>query len=229
MSDYLSSALRVGRVSADLFIENMSDFLSHYLQLFELYCVLDSVAGVTNCRHTQFSEVNEEKTMTTMTRFVPFRAVASDVAVLQNRLNSIFNDFARPAGEATEALGFGSFVPAVDIYEDEQKLMLKLEVPGIRQEDLDIRVENQTLTVKGERKFEAEEKEENFHRIERHFGSFVRSFTLPQTVDTANVGAKYDAGVLSIQLAKKEAAKPKQVKIEIGSAGAAKQVEAATQ
>jgi HSP20 family protein len=151
--------------------------------------------------------------MTTMTRFVPFRAAVSDVAVLQNRLNSIFNDFARP--EAQESLALGNFVPAVDIYEDEQKLVLKLEVPGIRQDDIDVRLENQTLTVKGERRFEAEEKEENFHRIERRFGSFTRSFTLPVSVDTASVAAKYENGVLAISLAKKEAAKPRQVKIEV--------------
>ncbi len=155
--------------------------------------------------------------MTTMTRFVPFRSTLSDVAVLQNRLNSIFSDFARPAGEMQESLATGNFVPAVDIYEDEHKLSLKLEVPGMKQEDLDIRLENQTLTVRGERKFQAEEKEENFHRIERRFGTFVRSFTLPVTVDTGSVQAKYDAGVLTIDLAKKEAAKPKQVKIEVGS------------
>ncbi|SNT32589.1 heat shock protein Hsp20 [Granulicella rosea] len=154
--------------------------------------------------------------MTTMTRFVPFRTPLEDVAVLQNRLNSIFNDFARPAEGQTESLSTGNFMPAVDIYEDAQRLSLKLEVPGIKQEDLDVRLENQTLTVKGERKFEHEEKEENFHRIERRFGSFTRSFTLPQTVDTAKVTANYDAGVLTISLAKKEAAKPKQVKIEIG-------------
>ncbi len=143
----------------------------------------------------------------------------SDVAVLQNRLNSIFNDFARPEGSqgASENLAMGNFVPAVDVYEDEQKLVLKLEVPGIKQSDIDVRLENQTLTVKGERKFEAEEKEENFHRIERRFGSFVRSFTLPVSVDTASVTAKYENGVLAIQLAKKEAAKPRQVKIEVGS------------
>ncbi len=141
----------------------------------------------------------------------------NDVAVLQNRLNSIFNDFARPE-TAQESLAAGNFVPAVDVYEDEQKVMLKLEVPGVKPEDLDIQMENQTLTVKGERKFEAEEKEENFHRIERRFGSFVRSFTLPQTVDTGSVAAKYDHGVLAITLKKQEAAKPKQVKIEIGQA-----------
>jgi HSP20 family protein len=150
-----------------------------------------------------------------MTRFVPFRTAISDVAVLQNRLNSIFNDFARPEGQAQETLAVGNFVPACDVYEDGQKLVLKLEVPGIHQNDIDVRLENQTLTVKGERRFEAEEKEENFHRIERRFGSFVRSFTLPVSVDTATVTAKYDNGVLAIQLAKKEAAKPKQVKIEV--------------
>jgi HSP20 family protein len=106
-------------------------------------------------------------------------------------------------------------------------VVLKLEVPGVKQEDIDIRVENQTLTVKGERKFEAEEKEENFHRIERRYGSFVRSFTLPQTVDADAVTATYDAGVLSITLTKKAEAKPKQVKIGVGSAAdKPKQVEA---
>ncbi len=152
--------------------------------------------------------------MTTMTRFVPFRSALSDVALLQNRLNSIFNDFARPE-TGQETLAAGNFMPAVDVYEDEHKLVLKLEVPGVRQEDLDVRVENQTLTVRGERRFDAEEKEENFHRIERRFGTFTRSFTLPLTVDTGSVAAKYENGVLAIQLSKKEAAKPKQVKISI--------------
>jgi len=167
--------------------------------------------------------------MTTMTRFVPFRSPLADVAVLQNRLNSIFNDFAQP-NDAQETLSAGNFVPAVDIYEDEHKLLLKLEVPGIRQEDLDVRLENQTLTVKGQRKFESEEKEENFHRIERRFGSFARSFTLPVSIDTSSVAAKYENGVLAIQLAKKEAAKPKQVKIEIGHGAGPmqKQVEGST-
>jgi HSP20 family protein len=155
--------------------------------------------------------------MTTMTRFVPFRSAFTDVAVLQNRLNSIFSDFARPAGEMQEALAGGNFVPAVDVYEDEHKLVLKLEVPGVKQSDLDVKLENQTLTIKGERRFEAEENLDNYHRIERRFGSFSRSFTLPLTVDTGAVAAKYEDGVLSIQLAKKEAAKPRQVRIEIGA------------
>jgi len=162
--------------------------------------------------------------MTTLTRFVPFRSPLADVAVLQNRLNAIFSDFARPEGEQ-ESLAMGNFIPAVDVYEDAHQLVLKLEVPGIKQEDLDVRLENQTLTVKGERKFEKDEKEENFHRIERRYGSFVRNFSLPQTVDTNAVTANYDAGVLSISLTKKAEAKPKQVKIAIGGGGP-KQVEA---
>lgn len=154
--------------------------------------------------------------MTTLTRFVPFRSPLQDVAVLQNRLNSIFNDFGRP--DFGDDLVSGSFIPAVDIYEDAQKLVLKLEVPGIKQDDLQIHIEDQTLTIKGERRFESDEKEENFHRIERRYGSFVRNFSLPQTVDSGNVTANYDAGVLSISLPKKAEAKPRQVKIAIGGA-----------
>lgn len=169
----------------------------------------------------------------TITRFAPFRSPLSDVALLQNRLNSIFQDFSWPTSHgSSESLASGSFVPAVDIYEDAQKVVVKLEVPGIKQEDLDVRVENNTLTVKGERKFESEEKEENFHRIERRYGSFVRSFSVPQTVETESVAANYDAGVLTVTLNKKAEAKPKQVKVAIGSGAPAevaepKQVEAA--
>lgn len=154
--------------------------------------------------------------MTTLTRFVPFRSPLQDVAVLQSRLNSIFNDFAR-AGSGDEVIS-GSFIPPADVYEDDQKLVLKLEVPGIKQDDLQIHLENQVLTIKGERRFESDETEENFHRIERRYGSFERSFSLPQTVDTGNVTANYDAGVLSISLPKKAESKPRQVKIAIGAA-----------
>jgi HSP20 family protein len=146
----------------------------------------------------------------TITRFAP----PNDVAVLQNRLNSIFHDFARPqSATESESLTAGSFVPAVDVYEDAQKLALTFEVPGIAPEKVDIRVENYTLTVKGERNFSSEQKEENFRRIERRYGSFVRSFTLPQTVDTEQVNAHAENGVLVIELPKKAAAQPKQIKI----------------
>ncbi|HXP09502.1 MAG TPA: Hsp20/alpha crystallin family protein [Acidobacteriaceae bacterium] len=158
--------------------------------------------------------------MTTMTRFVPLRTPFEDVAGLQKRLNSIFNDFAGSVEGAN-----AGFTPAVDVYEDADKLVLKLEIPGVKQEDLDIRLENQTLVIKGERKFEQTEKAENFHRIERRFGSFVRSFTLPQTVNTEGVTASSDAGVLTISLPKKAEAQPKQIKVQVGSP---KQVEAET-
>jgi len=167
----------------------------------------------------------------TLTRFVPFRSGLNDVAVLQNRLNSIFQDIARP-DEASEALVAGNFVPAVDVYEDAEKLVLKLEVPGIRREDLDIRVEGRTLTVQGERKFESEEKEENFQRIERRYGSFVRSFTLPSRVNTEKVEATSADGVVSISFAKKAEAQPKQIQVQVAPAAvqaapaAQKQVEA---
>ena len=165
-----------------------------------------------------------------ITRFSPFRSPLSDAALMQNRLNSLFQDFSWPSSQE-EALTTGSFVPAVDIYEDAHKIVVKMEVPGIKQENLDVRMENNTLTVKGERKFESEEKEENFHRIERRYGSFVRSFTVPQTVDTDSVSANYDAGVLTVSLNKKAEAKPKQVKVAIGAGAKAeapkpKQVEA---
>src|SRR6185437_7214970 len=136
-----------------------------------------------------------------ISRWDPFR----EVQALQNRVNSLFRDF----NETESPLTTASFVPAVDIYEDDKKVILKLEVPGIEEKDLDVSVENNTLTVKGERKFEKEEKEENFHRIERRYGSFFRAFTLPPTVDTENIGAQYNAGVLKVELKKKPEAQPK--------------------
>jgi HSP20 family protein len=153
-----------------------------------------------------------------ITRWDPFR----EVLTLQNRLNSLFQDYNRSAGDG-ELVSTASFVPPVDIYEDEHKIVLKLEVPGMKQEDLDIQMENNNLTVRGERKFEKEEKEENFHRIERRYGSFYRAFTIPNTVNPDSVKADYDAGVLRIQLEKRAEAKPKQIKVQV--AAGPKQVE----
>ena len=144
-----------------------------------------------------------------ITRWDPFR----DVVALQNRVNSLFRDF----NDGDSPLTTANFVPAVDIYEDAEKVVLKLEVPGIEEKDLDVLVENNTLTVKGERKFEKEEKEENFHRIERHYGSFYRAFTLPSTVNTENVQAEYKAGVLKLELKKKAEAQPKQIKVNVAA------------
>ena len=151
-----------------------------------------------------------------ITRWDPFR----DVMTLQNRLNSLFQDFNRGQGESGEFVATAAFVPPVDVYEDDHKIVLKLEVPGLKQEDLDIQLENNILTVRGERKFEKEEKEENFHRIERRYGSFARSFSLPNSIDTENVHASYENGVLKLELAKRAEAKPKQIKVNISGAKA---------
>jgi HSP20 family protein len=148
-----------------------------------------------------------------ITRWDPFREVAS----LQNRVNALFRDFSEGESPMTTA----NFVPSVDIYEDEKKVVLKLEVPGIEEKDLDVSVENNVLTVKGERKFEKEEKEENFHRIERRYGTFYRAFTLPSTVDTEHIDASYNAGVLKLELKKKPEAQPKQIKVNVGKTLAA--------
>ena len=124
-----------------------------------------------------------------------------------------------------EALSTATFAPPVDVYENENSITLKIEVPGIDENDIDVHVENNTLTVHGERKFEKEEKEENYRRVERQYGSFTRTFTLPTTVDSEKIEADYDRGVLKVTLAKKAEAKPKQIKVNVGSASSAKTLE----
>jgi len=148
--------------------------------------------------------------MTMFTRYDPFR----EFVTLQDRMNRLF-----PRGKEgqDESLTTTAFAPPVDVYEDEHNVTLKIEVPGIDEKDIDVRIENNTLTVHGERKFEKEEKEENYRRVERQYGSFTRTFTLPNTVNQESVQANYDKGVLKITLAKKAEAKPKQIKVNVGS------------
>ena len=107
------------------------------------------------------------------------------------------------------------WAPAVDIYETENELVLKADLPDVDLKDIDVRVENQTLTISGERNFEKKDTTKGYHRIERNYGSFVRSFSVPNTFDTENVAADFKNGVLSVTLPKKEAAKPRQVKVEV--------------
>jgi HSP20 family protein len=149
--------------------------------------------------------------MTILTRLDPFR----ELNTLQDRMNRLFRDSVA-AETQDQALATSAFAPAVDVYEDEHNITLKIEVPGIDEKDIDVRIENNTLTVHGERKFEKDEKEENFRRVERQYGSFTRSFTLPTTVDAEKVSANYDKGILKITLAKKAEAKPKQIKVNVG-------------
>src|SRR6202162_1652247 len=136
--------------------------------------------------------------MTLITRYDPFR----EFVTLQDRMNRFFRDVYAPEGQE-ETLTTTAFAPPVDVYEDEHNVTLKIEVPGIDEKDIDVRIENNTLTVHGERKFEKDEKEENYRRVERQYGSFTRTFSLPSTVDPEKVIATYDKGILKISLAKK--------------------------
>src|SRR5438477_5060143 len=147
--------------------------------------------------------------MTVLTRWDPFR----EFSTLQNRTNRLFK---QSYGGREEAFTTDTIAPAVDVYEDQHNVTLKIEVPRIDEKDIDVQIENNMLTVHGERKLEKEEKEENYRRIERQYGSFTRSFTLPSTVDPKNVQANYEKGVLKIKLAKKAEAKPKQIKVNVG-------------
>jgi HSP20 family protein len=148
-----------------------------------------------------------------ITRWDPFR----EFVTIQDRMNRLFRDsYSNTESGREESLSNTAFAPPVDVYEDEHNVTLKIEVPGIDEKDIDVRIENNTLTVHGERKFEKEEKEENYRRVERQYGSFTRTFTLPQTVDQESVQADYDKGVLKIKLQKKGEAKPKQIKVNVG-------------
>lgn len=147
-----------------------------------------------------------------MVRFDPFR----DLAVLQDRMNRLFNETYGPRRE-DDLMSRGTWTPAVDIYETEGALVLKAELPDMRREDIDVNVENSTLTIKGERKIDDAVKQENFHRIERAYGQFVRSFSLPNTVDTTKIAAEYKNGVLTVKLPVREEAKPRSINVEVAA------------
>src|SRR3984957_17250013 len=148
-----------------------------------------------------------------ITRWDPFR----NVATLQEQVNRLFENSAQ-AGRADNS-ALTSWAPAVDIYETENELVLKADLPDIHEQDLDIRVENNMLTIRGERKFEQKVKENNSLRIERTYGSFSRSFALPNTVNTEAIKAEYKNGVLAVELPKRAESKPKQVKINVSTNG----------
>ena len=142
-------------------------------------------------------------------RWEPF----GDLLATQGRFNRLFNEtFSRAFGDGGELTQTG-WLPAVDVYETDQNVVLKAEMPGVDPKNVEIRVEDGTLYLKGERKFEKEVKEENYHRVERSYGSFTRSFALPSSVDAEKATAEYKDGVLTLTLPKKEEAKPKTIKI----------------
>jgi len=141
-------------------------------------------------------------------RWDPFR----DLSLLQDRMNRLFDDAGR-TWRPDEPAATTSWSPAVDIYETEGEIVVKAELPGLDRKAITLHLENNVLTLRGERKFQKETKEENYHRIERSYGNFSRSFSIPATVDEEKIRADYKDGVLMIFLPKKEQAKPKQIRI----------------
>jgi HSP20 family protein len=143
-------------------------------------------------------------------RWEPFR----DLLASQREFDRLFRDFFTPSPGEGE-LSTRTWAPAVDIYETADSIVLKAELPGVDPKDVDVRIEENRLYLKGERRFEKEVKEENYHRVERSYGSFARSFALPNSIAADKVTAEYKDGVLSLTLPKREEAKPKAIKVEV--------------
>jgi HSP20 family protein len=146
--------------------------------------------------------------MTAITRWDPFH----NLSTLQDQVNRLFEG-SFPGRSDQSALT--TWAPAVDIYETENELVLKADLPEVNEKDLDIRIESNILTIKGERNFEQKVKEDNYLRVERTYGSFSRSFSLPSTVDNGSIKAEYKNGVLTVELPKRAESKPRQVKINV--------------
>jgi len=152
-------------------------------------------------------------------RWDPFR----EFTQVQERLNRVFGDaYGRaPIGPAVDEglTASGAWVPPVDIYENGQhELVLKAELPDVSREDIELTVDNGTLVIKGEKRLSSEAKDDQFHRIERHYGTFSRSFSLPNKVDSSKVSAEYKNGVLTVRLPLREEAKPRQIKVDVAAA-----------
>ncbi|HUI75451.1 MAG TPA: Hsp20/alpha crystallin family protein [Candidatus Acidoferrum sp.] len=148
--------------------------------------------------------------MSTLERWEPFRGVST----VEGQLNRIFGDL---LGRTSQESNLTTWAPSVDIYETENALTVKADLPEVKPEDLDIRVENNILTIRGERKFEKKVDEKNYLRVERSYGSFSRSFSLANTVNADAIKADYQNGVLTLTIPKREEAKPKQIKVSVGT------------
>ncbi|MDP9146340.1 MAG: Hsp20/alpha crystallin family protein [Acidobacteriota bacterium] len=145
-----------------------------------------------------------------MNRWEPFRSANT----FQEQLNRVFDDVLRRSGEESNLT---TWAPAVDIFETEHELVVKADLPDVDPKELDIRVENNILTIRGERKFQKQVNENNYLRVERSYGSFARSFSLANTVNSEAIKAEYNNGVLTLNIPKREEAKPKQIKVNVGS------------
>ncbi len=151
--------------------------------------------------------------MTTIARWEPFRGLST----LHDQVNRIFNETVlRGQGEDS---ALTTWSPAVDIYETENELVVKADLPDVAEKDIDVRVENNLLTIRGERKFGKSVSEDNYLRVERSYGTFSRSFSLPNTVNAEAIHAEYKNGVLTVTMPKREESKPRQVKVSVSSNG----------
>src|SRR5687768_2553593 len=141
-------------------------------------------------------------------RYDPFR----DLRTLQEEVNRLFStNLTRAFGD--EGIGRGAWAPSVDIFENKDQIVLEAELPGMKQEDFDLSIESNVITLRGERRFEKTEETDNYHRVERSYGAFTRSFTLPQTVSGEGATAEYNNGVLRVTLPKREEAKPRRIEV----------------
>jgi HSP20 family protein len=148
----------------------------------------------------------------TLTRFEPLREMED----FQNRLSTFFGrPLRRPNGHGREEITLADWTPLADITEDEKEYLIKAELPEVKREDVKVTVENGVLTITGERKFEKEEKKRKYHRVERGYGTFMRSFSLPDDADANKVKAEFKNGVLTVRLPKSEHAKPKQIEVNV--------------
>lgn len=144
-------------------------------------------------------------------RWDPFR----EISTLQERMNRLFSEVARRSPVAEEEIIQGAWIPPVDIFETGDSIVIKAELPGISKEDITLEVKENTLSIKGEKKFEKDVKEESYHRVERSYGAFQRAFSLPGTVQQDKVKAKFRDGILEVTIPKAEEAKPKQIKVDV--------------
>ena len=154
-------------------------------------------------------------------RYDPFR----DLRTLQEEVNRLFSTNLTRAFD-DEGIGRGAWAPSVDIYENKDQIVLEAELPGMKQEDFDLHIENNVITLRGERKFSKTDESDNYHRVERSYGAFTRSFTLPQTVTAEDARAEYNNGVLRVTLPKREEAKSRRIEVTGGSATSNKTIEA---
>lgn len=159
--------------------------------------------------------------MATGTGLAPFKAFRNLLTpepanTLQQRLNRLFEETFRPFGFLGEdPVSMAAWIPSCDIYETKNEIVLKAEIPGVKKEDVKLSIQDNVLTLSGERKFEEETKKENYVRVERGYGSFTRSFTLPPSVDVKTIGAEFKDGLLEVKLPKLEQAKPQEVEIKV--------------